>query len=145
MLHNIKLIDLPCWTDDTGSLVAIEADETIPFSMERLYYIFGTNADSHRGFHSHRRLYQLLICTHGSVDILVDDGLERDEISLDNPTKGLIIGPMVWREMLNFKNEAVLTVLASKHYDTSDYILDYDAFREESVQYFRQIGRESEI
>ena len=40
---------------------------------------------------------------------------------LDDQTKGLYIGPMVWREMYDFSEHAVLLVMASKHYDVEDY------------------------
>ena len=81
-----------------------------------------------RGFHSHEALEQALVCVHGSVTILLDDGSEREEIVLDDPTKGLYIGHMVWREMFDFSPDAVLLVMASEHYDTSDYIRDYKVF-----------------
>jgi hypothetical protein len=35
---------------------------------------------------------------------------------------------MCWREMRNFSPDCVLLVLASDHYDESDYIRDHDAF-----------------
>lgn len=141
MIQNTKIIDLPCWLDVTGSLVAIEANETIPFDVNRVYYIFSTNDESHRGFHSHRKLEQLLICVHGSVDILVSDGSSSETVTLNKPDKGLIIGPMVWREMMNFTDDAVLLVLASRHYETEDYIRDYDEFAVEARKYFDDMKR----
>jgi hypothetical protein len=36
----------------------------------------------------------------------------------------------VWREIHNFSSGAVCLVLASMHYDESDYIRDYDKFLE---------------
>ena len=38
----IKLIDLPNFSDDRGGLVAIESNQSIPFDVKRLYYIFNT-------------------------------------------------------------------------------------------------------
>jgi len=142
LVKNTKLIELPHWDNDTGSLVAIEAGYTVPFGFERMYYIFDTSEGAHRGFHSHRELQQLLICTHGSVDILLDDGSTRETVRLESPLTGLIVGPMVWREMLNFENQAVLTVLASRHYDEADYIRDYDAFKAEALAFFSKVDKE---
>lgn len=65
---------------------------------------------------------------HGTVKILVKTPKEEKIIVLDDPTKGLYIGPNIWREMYDFEDGAVLLVLASEHYDESDYIRDYDDY-----------------
>lgn len=49
----INWIDLPTRGDDRGSLVAIEAGESIPFDVKRVHYIFGTQAGISRSFHAH--------------------------------------------------------------------------------------------
>ena len=128
MVKNVRILEFPCYLDRVGSLVAIEACDTIPFDVKRVYYIFGVEDGVRRGFHSHEALEQVLVCVHGSVTILLDDGSEREEIVLDDPTKGLYLGHMVWREMFDFSSDAVLLVMASEHYDTSDYIRDYKVF-----------------
>lgn len=48
---------------------------------------------------------------------------------LDWPSKGLLIEGFVWREMKEFSKDAVLLVVASEHYDESDYIRDYEEFK----------------
>ena len=53
---------------------------------------------------------------------------KRWDVVLDRPDEGLIIGPMIWREMHGFTADCVLMVLASEHYDEADYIRDYTAF-----------------
>ena len=47
---------------------------------------------------------------------------------LDNPNKGLLIEGLIWREMVDFSSDCVLIVLASEHYDESDYIRDFDQY-----------------
>lgn len=128
MVSNVDNIDLPCYSDEFGSLVAIEANDSIPFDIKRVYYIFGVDEGIRRGFHSHDALEQVLVCVRGSVTILLDDATEEKTVVLDDPTQGLYIGKMVWREMFDFSYDAVLLVMASEHYDTSDYIRDYNEF-----------------
>lgn len=123
-LYNFKLN-----SDTRGSLVAIEALHDIPFEIKRVYYIFGTPGNVKRGFHAHKQLQQVLICVHGSCTILLDDGVEREEIILTTPTQGLFVDRMVWREMYNFSPDAVLVVLASDYYKKEDYIWDYQEFK----------------
>lgn len=43
---------------------------------------------------------------------------------------------MIWREMFEFSNNAVLLVLASEYYDESDYIRDYDTYLQEARKFF---------
>jgi dTDP-4-dehydrorhamnose 3,5-epimerase-like enzyme len=116
-------------SDERGSLVAIEELQDIPFDIKRIYYIFATRKDVRRGLHAHKQLLQVLICVHGNCTILLDNGVERDEIILNNPTRGLFIDRMIWREMYDFSPDAVLLVLASEHYSEEDYIRDYNEFK----------------
>nr|WP_322939465.1 FdtA/QdtA family cupin domain-containing protein [Pseudomonas sp. s4] len=124
----IRLIDLPPLGDERGSLVAIEANRHIPFEVKRVYYIFGTQPGVSRGFHAHKNLQQLAVCVTGKCRMLLDDGINKESVWLDSPTKGLLIGNNVWREMHEFSGDCVLLVLASEHYDESDYIRDYEEF-----------------
>lgn len=126
----IKFIDFPALGDERGSLVALEAEKTVPFPIKRVYYIFGTNAGVSRGFHAHKRLQQVALCITGKCRMILDDGRQRNEVWLDSPNKGLIIGDLVWREMHDFSEDCVLLVLASEHYDEADYIRDYGKFLE---------------
>ena len=125
----IKFIDFPALGDERGSLVALEAEKTVPFPIKRVYYIFGTNAGVSRGFHAHKKLQQVALCITGQCRMILDDGRQRNEVWLDSPNKGLIIGDLVWREMHDFSEDCVLLVLASEHYDEADYIRDYDEFK----------------
>lgn len=124
----VHWIDLPVLGDDRGSLVAIEASDTIPFEVQRVYYIFNTKSGVARGFHAHHQLQQLAVCVSGKCRMVLDDGQTKEEAWLDSPNKGLLIGDMIWREMNDFSDDCVLLVLASEHYDESDYIRDYDEF-----------------
>lgn len=90
--------------------------------------MFETLKDVRRGFHAHKTLQQILICTSGSCKIHLDDGTETAEITLDKPYEGLFIGSNLWREMYDFSPDAVLMVLASQMYDEGDYIRNYDEF-----------------
>ena len=126
----IKLIDLPSLGDQRGGLVAIESNQSIPFEIKRLYYIFNTTNQS-RGFHAHIDLKQVAVCVKGSCRFILDNGHVREEVFLSSPTQGLYIEALTWREMHDFSDDCVLLVLASKHYDESDYIRDYQEFLKE--------------
>lgn len=136
MITNSKMLRFINHKDPKGSLVAVEAMQDIPFQVNRIYYIYGVSESARRGFHSHRDLEQVLICVHGSVKIQIKTPAESEDILLDDPTKALYIGPMLWREMYDFSSDAVLLVLASRYYDESDYIRDYNVYEREARTYF---------
>lgn len=123
----INFIELPDLGDERGGLVAIESNKNIPFEIKRIYYIFDTQSKP-RGFHAHKNLSQILICLKGECKIKLDNGKESVSVVLNDPKKGLLIENLIWREMYDFSENCVLLVLASEHYDESDYIRDYDAF-----------------
>lgn len=125
----LQWVDFPPLGDERGSLVALEGEKTVPFNIKRVYYIFGTHQGVARGFHAHLNLQQVAICVTGRCRMVLDDGTSREEAWLDSPTKGLVIGNFVWREMHDFSPDCVLLVLASEHYDENDYIRDYSAFK----------------
>ena len=124
----IKLIDLPSFGDERGGLIAIESDQSIPFQIKRLYYIVGNRSGGWGGVRAHHNVREIAVCVKGSCRMILDDGQHRDEVWLDIPNKGLLIGDLVWREMHDFSDDCVLLVLASEHYDEADYIRDYKEF-----------------
>ena len=126
----VSLIDLPDLGDARGGLIAIESNQSIPFEIKRLYYIFNTTNQA-RGFHAHINLKQVAICLKGSCRFILDDGFKKEQVVLNAATEGLLIEGLVWREMHDFSEDCVLLVLASQHYDEADYIRDYDAFLDE--------------
>ncbi len=135
---NTKIIQFPVHKDNYGSLVPVETEQNIPFIVKRVYYIYDVEKGMRRGYHSHRDLKQALICVHGSVKIMIKTPYEQEDILLDDPTKALYIGPMIWREMYDFSPDAVLLVLASEHYLPSDYIRDYEAYEKEAITWFQK-------
>lgn len=124
-------IDFQEHGDWRGQLVALEENKNIPFSVKRVYFMYDTKEGVVRGKHSHKELWQILFCVAGACTVKLDDGREKAEIRLDYPSRGLLIGPGIWREMCDFTPDAVLMVLASEYYDESDYIRDYNTFLEE--------------
>jgi len=124
--------------DKDGQLVALENCKNIPFEVKRVYYIFDTLTTVTRGKHAHKNLQQVLLCIHGSCKIRLDDGNETETVLLDKPNEGIYLTNLVWREMYDFSEDAVLLVLASEYYNKDDYIRDYDEFK----QYKQKLGPE---
>ena len=123
ILHRMPLV-----TDLRGSLSFGEVEQHLPFQPKRYFLVFGVPSTDVRGEHAHKALHQFLLCVNGSVNVVVDDGVHRDEVTLDTPTMGLHIAPMIWGIQYKYSAEAVLMVLASERFAADDYIRNYDEF-----------------
>jgi uncharacterized RmlC-like cupin family protein len=104
----------------------------VPFNIERIYYLYNVPVDSERGGHAHKELEQVVFALSGSFRMKIDDGMRKEDYWLRDPRKGLYMSNLIWREMDSFSQGAVCMVLASKHYDESDYIRDYNVFLNEA-------------
>lgn len=113
-----------------GSLSFVEGEKDIPFCIRRIYYIYDVSEGIERGHHAHKLNHQLLFCPYGKIEIIVDDGNNKESVMLDDPSKGLILYPGLWREMIWHKKDSVLCVAASEYYDPDEYIRNYDEFLE---------------
>lgn len=127
------IIDIPRVKNPKGNLAVVELD-TIPFAIQRVYYLYDVPTGSRRGGHAHKKLQQLLIPVSGSFDVVLKDGKSVERITLNRPDKGLLIHTNVWRELENFTSGAVCMVLASEVYDEADYIRSY----KEYVNYMKE-------
>ena len=112
--------------DERGQLVAIEGNDDVPFSIKRVFYIYGGLQNVQRGSHSHYQTQQYLIAVSGSCKVTLDNGKVKQTFDLDEPSKGLFQDALVWGVMHDFSDNCVLLVLASEHYKESDYIHDYN-------------------
>jgi dTDP-4-dehydrorhamnose 3,5-epimerase-like enzyme len=127
-LSDCRIIDIPRFTDERGSLSVVESARLIPFEIRRIYYLYDIPAGQVRAAHGHRRLEQFMVALSGSFEIQIDDGFERRTLRLDRPDRGLYIAPGMWRDLNGFSGGAVCMVLASLYYDEADYLRDYDDF-----------------
>jgi WxcM-like, C-terminal len=122
------LIDLPRVERGEGSITPIEANGAIPFAIERVYYVYDVAEGSQRGGHAHRTTQQLLVAVLGSFTVVLDNGRRRRTFELDRPDAGLLVAPMMWRELRNYSSGAVCLALASSRFSEADYVRDYDEF-----------------
>jgi len=118
----------PLMSDIRGNLTVGEFEQHIPFVPKRYFMVFDVPSKETRGEHTHRVCHQFLICVCGSCSVLADDGVNRTEVLLDSPDKGIYLPPMIWGVQYKYSEDAVLLVFASHHYDGADYIRNYSEF-----------------
>lgn len=121
------LIELPKIQDE-GFLCFAEGNKHIPFPIKRFYYIFDVDDGAIRGKHAHKETQQVLFCLRGSIKIILDNGSEKEEIILDKPNQGIFLDRMMWHDMIDFKKDTLLLIMASDVYKEEDYIRNYENF-----------------
>ncbi len=123
--------------DERGNLVVIEGEQDIPFSIKRVFYMYGSDPDIVRGQHANRRSSFILINVSGTSKVRITNGAEELIVTLDKPRMGIYIPPMYWKDMYDFSSDSVLLVLSDEHYDDNEYIRDYS-------EYLREVGLSNE-
>lgn len=126
---NIPKVIIPTYYENgEGALSVIEQYKQLPFSIKRIYYIYQVPEGVKRGGHAHKKLQQLLFCPYGEIEIILNDGKEKDSVILNSPSTGILVTNTLWREMVWKKENSVLCVAASEEYNEDDYIRDYEGF-----------------
>ena len=124
----LKFADLG---DERGKLVVVEGEQHIPFAIQRVFYIYGSDSEVVRGQHANRESEFVLINVGGTSKVRIDNGHSEAVIELNKPMMGLYIPTMVWKDMYDFSEDSILLVLASTHYNGKEYIRDYEEYKKE--------------
>ena len=125
--------------DDRGNMVVVEGGQAIPFEIKRLFYIYGTDPTVVRGQHANRKSDFAMVCVRGSCKVKISDGANEAMVVLDEPMKGIYIPKMLWKDMYDFSEDAVLLVLANTHYDGTEYIRDFDEYKKIMQEYRQEL------
>ena len=126
-----KVLNFADLGDERGKLVVVEGSQDIPFKIERVFYIYGSDNEVVRGQHANRESEFVLINVGGTSKVRIDNGHSEAIIELNKPMMGLYIPTMVWKDMYDFSEDSILLVLASTHYNGKEYIRDYEEYKKE--------------
>lgn len=129
-VYDCSIIEMDKCHRVKGNLTVIESLTTIPFDIQRIYYLYDVPGGESRGGHAHKELQQLIVSASGSFNVVLDDGRIKRTFTLNRPYQGLLVVPGIWRELEDFSSGSVCLVLASLAYDENDYIRDYSDFLE---------------
>jgi dTDP-4-dehydrorhamnose 3,5-epimerase-like enzyme len=119
-----SVLNLSTFINSNGVLSVLE----LPFDVKRIYTISSANAQTIRGAHGHKELKQIFISISGSLTIKLHDGKGESVFQLENPESALFVPNGYWRVLENFSEDCICLVLASTHYDTKDYIYEFNEY-----------------
>lgn len=128
-VYDCSIIEMDKHHSDKGNITVVENGITVPFDVQRVYYLYDVPGGEERGGHAHRELRQLIVAASGSFDVIIDDGKLKRTITLNRPYMGLLVVPGIWRELVNFSSGSVCLVLASHLYSEEDYFRNYNEFQ----------------
>lgn len=130
VLNMAQMLEFTQKGDKRGHLVIVEGKEDIPFDIKRVFYIYGSDPDVVRGKHANKTTEFVLINVAGTSKIRVEDGRGNEAVYvLNRPHTGVYLPKLVWKEMYDFSADSVLLCLASTHFDSNEYIRDYDEYK----------------
>ena len=130
MENKPHIIQIPKFLDPRGNLSFIEDNNQIPFKIERTYWIYDVPGGEVRGAHAYKSLQEFVVALSGSFDVVLNDGNEEYRFHLNRSYYGLYVPKLFWRSMENFSTNSVALILADQAYSESEYIRDFEAFKQ---------------
>ena len=130
-----RFISIPRHQDLRGNLSVVDFHGCLPFEVKRVFYVYDIPAETQRGGHAHKTLYQFIWSVSGTIVVsTVDTNNNKEDWLLQVPWKGLLIPPMFWASEKAVSAGCVYIVAASDYYDESDYIRDIDTFYKSTAE-----------
>lgn len=127
-IEDVKIIELPKFTDPRGNLSFVEQLNHIPFEIKRTYWIYDVPGGEARGGHAFIQNEEFIVALSGAFEVIVDDGKQRKSFQLNRSYYGLYVPAGLWREMKNFSTNSLALEFGSTHFDEKDYVRSYDEF-----------------
>lgn len=128
LIEKCRLLEFRELGDERGKLVVAEGNKDIPFEIKRVFYIYESDSTVVRGQHANRVSEFVLINVAGTSKVRVSDGQEELVLELNKPRMGVYIPKMIWKDMYDFSSNSVLLVLSNTHYDSKEYIRNYEEY-----------------
>jgi UDP-2-acetamido-3-amino-2,3-dideoxy-glucuronate N-acetyltransferase len=126
-LSDVREVRLPLHSRVDGDLSVLEK-ANLPFPIARLFFVRAGEA-AMRGQHAHKLCNQFMMCVHGSIEVVCDDGIKKQSLMLDAIDKGVFVPASIWAAEIYRHPQSVLMVACDRAYEEADYICNYDEFR----------------
>ena len=122
--NDIRSITLKLIHDDRGSLMPMEAQREVPFTIQRIFTVTPGRAGQNRGGHAHRECKQLILCLNGQCKLRCYDGRREVIFELAQPEVAIYVPPTIWVDQEYLTEDTIVMVVCDSLYDEADYIRD---------------------
>jgi glyoxylate utilization-related uncharacterized protein len=130
MLQQPQLFDLPKLADPRGNLTFIQHPDQLPFTIQRVFWLYDVPGGGSRGGHAYRSQQELIIAMSGSFDVVITHADGRTQLfHLNRSYYGLYVPPLTWRHIENFSTNSLGLHLSSHGYQAEDYVRDFDEYK----------------
>lgn len=119
-IQNCKIFELPRIQDPRGNLSFIEEKEHFPFEIKSTYWIYDLRNGKIPGDHPTKQQHEMIVALSGSLDVVVNDGINQKTYSLNRSYYGLYVPSGISRQMENFATNTLILVLSSSAYFEMD-------------------------
>ena len=129
MNNEPHIINFPKIGNSSLGYISLAENETLPFTVKRIYWTYFTPDDVERGGHAHHDLEQILVAVAGKITVNTEmpNGSKHTFI-LESPHQGVYLPRYAWH-IMQYSHNAVQMCIASMMYDEKDYIRDYEYFK----------------
>ncbi len=128
-VKSCKMVDIKMVTEADGRLLVMEEGSPVPFEIKRLFWVKDVTPGSSRGDHATKKTNLILFPLCGQCEVEVDDGVNRETIVMDDPTKGIYIENMIWRSMKNFTPDCIMMAVTDRKFEPGNETYDdYEEF-----------------
>ena len=127
-INDVRIIEIPKYTDSRGNLSFVEQNSQIPFEIKRTYWLYDVPGGENRGGHAYKTTNEFIIAIAGAFDVIVDDGKQGRTFTLNRSYYGLYVPKGIWRTMENFSTASLALEFANTIYNRNDYIENYKEF-----------------
>ena len=107
-------------SDARGKLIALDREQNLPFSLQRMFFVYPDNESVTRGAHA-LSSQLLLIALRGSVSVECNNGESSQRWRLTEPTSALHIDAGVWLELSGFSADCILAAASPNLYSDVNY------------------------
>ena len=122
-MNSFFIVDIKTYKDERGCLTPFEYEHNCPFEIKRAFIISNVpNKNTSRGKHINTQSKYLIIAIKGQVTITCEKGSQKETFILENNSQALFINNGVYRELLNFSEDAILLCLSDSKYNKEEFI-----------------------
>ena len=125
-LDELTIFQFPQMLKENCGMFIIEDLSSLEHEVKRIF-IVSPDCESTRGDHAHLDCWQTLVCIRGSINVIVDDGIQKKKFILSEYGTAISVPPGFWCSQ-HYSTLSSLMVLCSHLYNAKDYVRDYDQY-----------------
>ena len=114
-------------SDERGTLLPLYSQD-YDFDWKRCFVLKGSEKETTRGNHGHKRENQIMLVISGTLELESDNGETKETVILKED-EYTVLPPLTWNTFTTKEDNTVVLVMGSEIFDEDEYIRDYNEFK----------------